>query len=264
MKEQEFWAKSDATGAIDEVGMPPTSLSLTVPKEVTSLVGDVGRFQLAANECVIDSEVSFQVADEIQNTLKVEAKKINDLRLDFTRPIDAIKDKWVKFFRPSVEARLAAVATYQSKMGQFRRLEREKAEKAQREAERLLAERRAQQEAEARRLEEKAGKLKTEKAREKALADAENIRTVAALTPTSVALSASAPQTVASNVAELWYATIESVPEFLAWIIEHREWVSVLQFKDAEMNRLAKQCQNVVKVPGVKFEKKDSFRSKSR
>ena len=80
--------------------------------------------------------------------------------------------------------------------------------------------------------------------------------------PESVALAASEPVTVASNVAELWRAEITDIPAFLDWLKTRPEWLLVLNFREAELNRLAKQCQDVVKVPGVRFIKKDSFRSK--
>jgi hypothetical protein len=84
---------------------------------------------------VVDSEPSFQLADSIQSELKNQAKVINEKRLEFTRPIDAMKKKWMEFFNPAVEDRTKAAEIYQAKMTAFRRQEREKAETARRQAE---------------------------------------------------------------------------------------------------------------------------------
>ncbi len=244
--------------------LPPTELALEVPKEMTSLVSDSSRFEIAANEFTVDSEATFQVADQIQASLKAEAKKINDQRMDLTRPIDAFKKRIVDFFSPAVDGRTKAASIYQKKMLTFQRQERENAEKAQREAERLLREDRENKELEARRLEEKAAKLKSPAAQQKALHEAEEIRQTAALMPETVALSAPAPQTVASNVAQTWKAEVTNPGQFLRWLILHPEWLSCVSFKDAEMNRLARQMQNAVPVQGVRIYPHESFRTKSR
>lgn len=244
--------------------LPPTELALEVPKEMTALVANASNFEIAANDFTVDSEASFQVADQIQASLKSEAKKINDQRMELTRPIDTFKKKIVDFFAPAVDGRHKAAQIYQFKMSAFRRQEREKAEAAQREAERLLREDREKKEAQARRLEEKAAALKSDKAKQKALQEAEELRQIAALTPETVALSAPAPQTVASNVAETWKAEVKDTGQFLRWLILHPEWHSCVKFQEAEMNRLARQMRNVVPVQGIRFYTQESFRTKRK
>lgn len=245
--------------------MPPTELALTVPEDVPGLVANASQFELAAQQYVIDSEASFQVADQIQASLKVEAKAINEKRMEFTRPIDAIKKKWMDFFAPAVDGRTKAAHLYQVKMSEYRRREHAKAMEAQQRAERELQERKAEELAAAQRLEQKASNLKTDSAKEKALADAQAHRQAAEMMPTTVALSAAEPQTVASNVAQIWEPeSVTHMGQFLCWLAEHPEWHGVIQFKTAEINRMAKQFRDVVPVPGIKFHSKDSFRTKSR
>lgn len=242
--------------------LPPAELHLTVPAEVSAVALGSDRILMVAQEYVIDSEPAFQVGDAVQAQLKAEAKQINDKRMTFTRPLDALKEQWVDFFRPAISAREQAVRIYQSKLSAYRAEERKKAEAAQREAERLLRADREKKEAEARKLEEKAAKLKTPAAAERAMREADEIRHVAAMMPESVALAASAPQTVASNVAEIWdVEKIENMPEYLRWLADHPEWHGVLSFSAAEHKRLAKQF-HAIGVPGLKFGKRDSFRSK--
>jgi hypothetical protein len=244
--------------------MPPTELALEVPKEMTALVANASNYEIAASEFLVDSEASFQVADQIQASLKAEAKKINDQRMELTRPIDTFKKKIVEFFSPAVDGRTKAATIYQQKMLAFRRHEREKAEQAQREAERLLQIEREKKEAEARKLEAKAATLKTDSARQKALQDAEDLRQTAALMPETVALSAPEPQTVASNVAQTWKAEVKDTGQFLRWLILHPEWHTCVKFQEAEMNRLARQVRDAVPVQGVRIYPQETFRTKSR
>lgn len=246
-----------------ETQMPPTDLSLTVPAEMNQLVAGVERFELAANEFIVYSEVSFQLADHIQSSLKSESKQIDDKRKELTRPIDGFKKKIMDFFNPAVEARSRAMLIYQQKMTTYRRQEREKAEAAQRESERLLREERARLEAEARKKEAHALTLKNAAAKQRALDEAEQARQTAAMVPETVALSSPEPQTVASNIATTWKAEVINPVEFLQWVITRPEWLSCVTFKDAEMNRMARQCRDAMKVPGVKFVPEDSYRTKS-
>src|SRR6266508_3796505 len=166
-----------------EAQMPPTSLALIVPKEVEALATGSNQFVEVAEAFEVDSEPAFQVADEVQARLKAEAKAINDKRLEFTRPIDAIKKKWMDFFSPAIEGRTKAATIYQQKMSAYMRAQREEAEAARHEAEELLRKERERLEAEARRREADAAKLKSASAKAKALADAEQARQAAAIVP---------------------------------------------------------------------------------
>ncbi len=248
----------------NEQVLPPTNLALTVPAEVSSIALGSDRILVAAQEFEVTTEASFQVADEIQARLKAEAKQINEKRMEFTRPIDAIKKQWMDFFAPAIDSRLAAVKVYQDKLSYYRMAQRAIAAEAQREAERVLREQRERQEAEARKLEERAAKLKTPAAQERLMHEADEIRQAAAMMPESVALAASEPKTVASNVAEIHEVEkIVDMSAYLRWLADHPEWHCVLNFKAAEHNRLAKQF-HAIGVPGLKFGRRDSFRSKPR
>lgn len=270
MNEQTFWETQvpKATPPTKEnptepAGLPPTSLALTVPKEVSALAVGSQQTVEIANQFVVDSEAAFQVADIQQAQLKAEAKQLTEKRMEFTRPIDALKKKWTEFFSPAVDGRMQAAGIYQTKMSAFLRKQREENAERQRQAEALIAEENRKKEEAARKLEEKAAKLKTPAAQQKALAEAETIRNVAALTPPSIPM-APPPTAVASNVAQTWKAEILGTGMFLRWLILHPEWESCIQFKDAEMNRLARQMRDAVSVPGVRFYPQESFRTKPR
>lgn len=212
---------------------------------------------------VVDSEAAFIVADSALANLKQTNKALNDERLEITRPIDDFKNQFLNAVNPIHKNYESAQALYTAQMSAYRRKLKAEAEEAQRKAEALLREEREKKEAEARRLEEKANKLKTEKAREAARQEAAEIRQVAAMMPESVALSASAPASVSSNVAEIWdVEKIVNMSDYLRWLADHPEWHGVLKFADAEHKRLAKQFHSIG-VPGLKFCQRDSFRSKS-
>ena len=246
--------------------LPPTSLALQVPQEVAALAASVNQLVVCANEFIVDNEVSFQVADELAVGLRSEAQAINLKRLEFTRPIDAIKKKWMEFFAPAISAREEAANIYRAKMSSFRAQERQKALEAQREAERVLREQKERQEAEARKLEAKAASLKTPARADALMREADEIRQAAAMMPESVALAASAPATVASSVSEPWIVEgFSDEKAFRHWLADHPEWWSIAPLKTdtRPMNRFADQC-HVLEIPGVTFKQRDVFRSKSR
>lgn len=268
MNEKTFW-ENQATQPTKPPAeaLPPTALALKVPREVAQLAVK-NQLVAEAQDFVVEDDPSFQMADEIQSSLRRSAKQIDDKRMEFTRPIDALKKQWMEFFKPAVDSHNQAAAIYQSKMAQYRAEVRRKAEEAQRKAEQLLREQREAEERKARELEEKALRLKSAKAKAKAEQEAQDVRAAAAMIPESVALAASEPTATASNVAELWRWEIDGttggLPALLGWLQTHLEWLGVIKLQDGEMNRLAKQCQKVVRVPGLRFFTKDSFRSKPR
>ncbi len=220
--------------------------------------------QLAtATGFVVDSEAAFHVADTVQTEMKAAVKQLNDERLQITRPIDDFKQQFLDAAKPAIDNFTAAAKCYTDQMSAYRRQQREKAEAARLESERLLRLERERQEAAARKLEEKAATLKTAAAQEKAKQEAAEIRQVAAMMPETVALSAPEPQTVASNVATIWKAEVLNPVEFIQWLITRPEWMTCIQFKDAEMNRLARQMRDAIPVPGVKFTPEESYRSKA-
>jgi hypothetical protein len=232
--------------------MPPTELALEVPKEVTALVADAGRFEVEANSFIVDSEASFQVADEIQASLKAEAKQIDDLRLEeFIRPLNKIGDKWNRFFSPAISGRNKAVAILQQKMRTFQREQDEKLEAARRKAEEDVRRQREQLEAEARKREEEAAKLKTKSAQERAMREAEEKRQLAALIPPSVTISASRPQTSASDERDDWNSKVREgrMRDALLWLTDHPEWWTLISFKTSEQKRFAKQFHNAPNRP---------------
>lgn len=258
--------------------LPPAEQALAVRPLPAELLNRFDAFILGADakvaesqkqlddaKCLtVDSEAAFITMDVIMATAKRVDKANEEERLALTRPIDDFKAQFLAADRPAHGnyAELFRVCT--DKMSAYRGAARRIAEIAQRNAEREQRERIAAEVDEARKLEERAAKLKTPAAAEKLMNQADEIRIVAALMPTSVALAASEPKTVASNVAEIHEVeTIVDLPAYLRWLADHPEWHCVLSFKAAEHNRLAKQF-HAIGVPGVRFGKRDSFRSKSR
>lgn len=258
--------------------LPPTSLALTVRPLPAELLNRFDQFLIAAGDKIaeseqalasvkdlpVETEAGFIVVDSTLATLKKVNKALEDERLALTRPIDDFKAQFLNAVAPAHKNYAEAILVAGDKMSYYRMAQRQKALEAQRAAERMLREQREKQEAEARKLEERASRLKTPAAAEKLMNQADEIRQVAAMMPPSVALAASEPKTVASNVAEIWdVERIEDMAAYLHWLADHPEWFEVLDFKAAGHKRLAKQF-HAIGVPGLQFGKKDSFRSKSR
>lgn len=220
----------------------------------------------------IESEATYQVVDVLMTSFKKKAKEIHDERLGLTRPIDDFKQTFVDAENESVLLYDTAVTILQERMSAYRLQKKMEAKQAQLDAERELERTRANLERNAERLTEKAATLKTESARERALSEAEAFKQAALLTPASVSLVAAVPQAVASDVGEKWeLKSLDNLSDFLRWLADHPEWHSLvrnpktekLSFPVGEMNRLARQCRDVVQVPGLTFHPVDQYRSKS-
>jgi hypothetical protein len=270
--------------------LPPTSLALQVPQELVAaqqslesvrssaarldeFILDSIRFSqeatvafTSAGEFIVDSEASLQVADVAQALLKKEVSGWESRRLTLTRPLDDLKSAVMDPSRDGVINRKAAIELYQQKMSEYRVIKAAEAKQAQAKAERILREQKERQDAEARRLEEKAAKLKTPARAEALMREADEIRTAAAMMPDSVALAVSAPATVASSVSE--QMEVDSFPDlkaFLHWLADRPEWHCILKLDPytRPMQRFADQC-HVLNVPGVKFKQRDVYRNKAR
>lgn len=238
-----------------------------------------GLADTAKQECAdaltheIDSEGVYQLVDTLMASFKKRAKENDDERMGHVRPIDDFRQTVHGAGKESVDIYEQTAKALGEKMSAYRRLKKLQAEQAQRAAEAELAAQRARLETEAARLEQKAETLKTDAAKARVLGDAEALRQTAALTPATVALSAPAPQNVASDVGDKWeWESFPSVAAFLHWLADHPEWHTLVvnpktgkpNFPVSEMNRMAKQFRDVVPVPGIKFHSIDSFRTKSR
>jgi len=200
-----------------------------------------------AEEFIVDSEPSFQVASTMMNELKQKAKDLDNARLEITRPIDDFKNQFTSAVKPALENYGQAVKVYTDRMRSFQRKRDEEEAKRQREAEAKLREGREKLEAEARKREEAAAKLKTVKAQQKALAEAETLRQTAAVIPESVALAPSL-RSESSSERDNWKAKVKAafMREALLWLADHPEWWCLLApFKEMELKRFAKQFHNV-------------------
>lgn len=252
--------------AVRELALIPAGEELSVIDRfslaVDAYIAETAAALESAKSFEVTSEIEFQFNDQIQDDLKRRIKEWETQRSPITKPLNDLVSLLVA--KDGNGNLKQAVAIRQGLNSAYRRKIQDESARAQREADRLLREQRERQEAEARRLEEHALSLKTAKAQEAARQKAEEIRQVAAMMPETVALSAPEPQTAASNVAQVWNGKITSVVKFLGWLILHPEWISVIDFKQAELNRLAKQFTTTIEIPGFDAFQVDSFRSKAR
>lgn len=234
------------------------------PPEIQALVTQSDRLGAAVADMTIDSEASFQFADDFQFALRSEAQRIEEFRKRFiTGPIDKLKAEQMAIWTPPVKARIEASDNVKRKMLDYRRAVQEEAQKQRLAAERIQRETQARLEEEARKRDAAAAKLKSEAGRRKAQEDADALRQAALLTPVNIAVSAPAPVSTASNVVEKWECEVQNPSEFLTWLALHPEWQNVVSFGKAAMNRLASQYKDSLAIPGVRIFAEESLRKKA-
>jgi len=234
------------TTVVEPEVLPPSELVLDVPADAAALANEPSRFEVEASGFVVDSEASYQVADQIKESLKAEARKIDEQRKALTRPIDALKKKWMDFFGPAITARTNAVATYEHKMLGYRRDQQQKAREAQQEAERLLQKQKQDRLDRAQKLDDRAAQVKSESAKQRLHDEAEQLRAAAVLMPESIALASAEPKGTASDTRDNWKAEPKPgrMKDVLLWLADHPEWWDLVDFKAAPSKRLAKQFHN--------------------
>lgn len=135
--------------------------------EVTKAGDLAARSYNVALAVTVDSAAMYEIAGDELRTIVTRRKKIEELRLSLTRPIDESKRRIMDMFRSPTERLAKAEKLLRDGMTAYQRAEREKAEKARREAEAKAAAERAEQERKQREADE---------ARRKAEADAEDAR----------------------------------------------------------------------------------------
>lgn len=258
--------------------LPPTELALTVRPLPAELLNRFDAFLLAAdvklaesqqtlnsvNSLEVDSEAAYITMGTILAAAKKRDKANENERLELTRPIDDFKQQFLDADRPVHQNYLQIFDVSTSKMSAYHARRQAEEKKRQLEAEAEIARQKAAQEAEARKLEERASKLKSPEKAEELMRQADVIRQVSAMTPDSVALAPSEPKGGASTSSEIHEVeSIVDMSAYLRWLADHPEWHCVLDFKTIEHNRLAKQF-HALGVPGLKFKTRIVYRSKAK
>lgn len=217
-----------------------------------------------ANEFSIESEVEFQFADDMKVELAGELKELDARRMELTRPLDDFKAYIMEKMREATATIQAAGQIYSQKAMAYRRAEREKAEAARREAERVQREKQARLEAEARKREEAARKLKSEAGRQRAADEAEALRLAAQATPTTF-VEAPLPQTSSSNVREVWLWEVSDQQAFFHWLADSPMEHDAVEFKKRPMDMLAARAgKSGQKIPGLTITQDEKFVKKAR
>jgi membrane protein involved in colicin uptake len=145
-----------------------------------------------ALEVRVDSPEMYEVAGDELRGIVTRRKKIEELRLSLTRPIDQAKANIMNLFRGPTDRLAQAESLLRDEMTRYQREEREKAEAARREAEARAAAERAEQE----RIQREA-----EAARRKAEAEAEAARKAGDDAAAKAAAEAAAAQRQAAEAA---------------------------------------------------------------
>jgi hypothetical protein len=217
-------------------------------KDIQNLVNMVEEYQnfevATVNDC--------QEAANILGRAKTRFSDLEARRKEITKPLDDAKKSVMDLFRPATDALASLerimkpkIAAFQHKQEQLRRQEQAAAdEKARKERERL--EKRAEA-AREKGQEEKAAALE-----EKAF--------------TTVAAAPATPEVSVTGVSmrKVWKAEVTDVKQLCALIASGEIPPSVIEFKQAELNRLASTWQNSKQFPGLRIFQDSSVASSRR
>ena len=198
--------------------------------KVVSLVDEYQNFEIATIE-------DCEFAADVLTNMRKSCKALEDRRKEITAPMDAAKRSVMDLFKPASEALAKVEKILKPRIAEFHRKEQEAQRK--REAEEQERARKAREKAE-----EKAQKLREEGKVEKAAAVEEKAFSTVAkkVAPTKVA---------GASVRKVWKAEVTDAQKLCAAIANGDIPITVLNFKQAELNKLASMYQNSKQFEGL-------------
>lgn len=224
-------AKAKKLSTVD-VMVPASDQELI--SEVVSLPDLYQSFEIkTADDCQFASDVLSKAKDRIK-TLESNRKKI-------TAPLDQAKKAAMDFFRPATDAMTKLEGVLKPKIAAYINEQ----ERLRREAE-AAAEEKARKERE--RLEARAEKARESGKDEKAAALELQAATTVAVTP-------AVPETKISgaSVRKVWKGKVTDVKALCAAVADGTLPPTVVEFKQAELNKFAGVFQNTRDIPGLEI-----------
>lgn len=214
-----------------------------------------------AEALIIDSPEMYQLAADERKTNKDRIKKLDEMRLFFTRPLDQLKEKYMGLFKPARDEYDKACKIIDDKLLRYEDEQREIARKAQEEANRLAEEQRRQareaEEAAARAVQEAQAAGNTEAVAE-AEAELEEAAETAAIVehvPAPV-FEPAIPKGVGASSRGNWYAEVTDMMELVKAVAAGTQPINMLEANMKVLNGMAKSLKQHMNVPGVKSKEK--------
>lgn len=221
-----------------------------VPSKDQQEIKEVVRLPDLYKELQIKTHEDCQAAADVLSDAKARVQALEDRRKLITGPLDLAKKSVMDLFRPATDALSALERVLKPKIAKFHqdqeaerlRLEAEAADKAKREREKLEA--------------------KAEKLREQGKAEQAEQLQIQAETTVAATPVLHTPKVSGISMRKTWTAEVTNPVEFLKAIIVGDAPVTVLEFKQAELNRLAGVWQSNKTIPGLSITQKSSVASR--
>lgn len=194
----------------------------------------------------IDSLEIFEAAAEELKSITKKIKRLTEMRLAITRPMDEAKKQAMDLFRPPLEQLASAEETLRKEMLAYSQAEKKKAEEQRRAAE-------AAQKEEQRKLEEKVATGKTEAEREEATAQLELAQVAPPPQPT-----VATPKAAGISVRENWTHEVLAFHDLVlaaadAFRAGNPQLMAYLEPNDKVLGAAARSLKANAKIPGVRI-----------
>jgi hypothetical protein len=226
---------------------------------------------LFANSLIVDSDDTYAYAGQELQEIKGRISALEEKRLSFTRPLDAIKKQWMEFFGEPINFLTGAEQTYKSKMLTYSTAQEKKRQEEEARLRAIAEEERRKKEAEAERLRIEAAEAlkKAEEARNEgkveeaaqlegkaAMASLESQTAIVEATVISNPISSIAPPKVAGiSTSYAYSAAIDHPMELLRAIVEGKEAIGLVDFDGIlrKVNAVARISKDAFNVAGCRL-----------
>lgn len=236
---------------MNNITAPSSTITLTVPGDITGNILASGNHVTLAKEFIVDSQEMMEAASLELKSVKAFHKQLEDKQKELTKPLNDLKQKWVDFFRPALDSLKEAEGIYKSSINNYL-TEQERIRVAkQRELEQAAAKERA-------RLEDEAKKLRESGKQE----EANNLEAVRSLvTPSVVPITTKSVAGISQ--AETWKAEVVDKAAFIKAVAEGLVSPDLVEINMPSLNKMAVALKDSLNIPGVKAVSSKTIRARA-
>lgn len=221
-----------------------------IPNRDQQEIQQVVRLPDLYREMIIKTHDDCQSAADILSEAKEKVKALEDRRKQITKPMDDAKKSVMDLFRPATDALSQLEKVLKPKIAKFH----EEQEAARRKAE-------AEAEEKARREREKL-EAKAEKLRDEGKAEQADALEYQAATTVAVTAANTAPKVSGMSVRKTWVAEVTDPVAVCKAIAAGELPPTIIEFKQAELNKVASTWQNTREFPGLNIHQKSTVASR--
>jgi hypothetical protein len=226
-----------------------------------------------ANSLIVDSDETYSYSGQELQEIKGKISALEEKRLSFTRPLDAIKKQWMEFFGEPINFLKEAETIYKSKMLMYVTARDKKRQEEEARLRAIAEEERRKKEAEAERLRLEAGEAfrKAEEAHNAGkIEEAAQLegRAVMAIMGSHTAIVESTvisnpiptvvlPKAQGISTSYAYSANIDSLPELLKAIVAGTETIAIIDVEATlkKVNQIARIQKEAFNVAGCSLVK---------